>query len=108
MASGEPGLWAGLQYRLNLIPDIIGNGSPTRSILGGYRSVRDGELHGFCMSPCSHWCSQYMKNYPFAEARVRRETERNPQFRAFLNERNTDELTKRRDVVSPFARSLEQ
>ena len=41
-----------------------------------------------------------MKNYPFAEARVRRETEHNPQFRAFLNERNTNKLTRRRGVVS--------
>lgn len=41
-----------------------------------------------------------MKNYPFAEARVRREGERNPDFRDFLAERNTDELTRRRDVVS--------
>lgn len=40
-----------------------------------------------------------MKNYPFAEARVRRETERSPAFGAFLNERNTDELTRRRDIV---------
>lgn len=43
---------------------------------------------------------QYMKNYPFAEARVKRETERNPQFRTFLNDRNNNELTARRDIVS--------
>ena len=41
-----------------------------------------------------------MKNYPFAEARVRREGERNAQFRSFLSARNTTELTRRRDVVS--------
>ncbi|WVQ70220.1 uncharacterized protein L199_008446 [Kwoniella botswanensis] len=40
----------------------------------------------------------YMKNYPFAEARVRREQERNPPFRAFLSQRNTYDLTRRRDI----------
>jgi hypothetical protein len=40
-----------------------------------------------------------MKNYPFAEARVRRETDRNPAFRTFLNDRNNDEMSRRRDVV---------
>ncbi|OCF39870.1 hypothetical protein I317_06307 [Kwoniella heveanensis CBS 569] len=40
----------------------------------------------------------YMKNYPFAEARVRREQGRNGPFRAFLAERNTIELTRRRDI----------
>ncbi|WVQ78218.1 hypothetical protein IAT38_000301 [Cryptococcus sp. DSM 104549] len=40
----------------------------------------------------------YMKNYPFAEARVRRETTRNPAFRQFLASRNTASLTLRRDI----------
>ncbi|WWD15802.1 hypothetical protein CI109_100226 [Kwoniella shandongensis] len=40
----------------------------------------------------------YMKNYPFAEARVRREASRNPDFRSFLEDRNTVDLTKRRDI----------
>ncbi|KAK8869923.1 hypothetical protein IAR55_000491 [Kwoniella newhampshirensis] len=40
----------------------------------------------------------YMKNYPFAEARVRREASRNAPFRGFLNDRNSVELTKRRDI----------
>ncbi|WWC85367.1 uncharacterized protein L201_000230 [Kwoniella dendrophila CBS 6074] len=40
----------------------------------------------------------YMKNYPFAEARVRREQERNPPFRAFLSQRNSYDLTRRRDI----------
>lgn len=41
-----------------------------------------------------------MKNYPFAEARVRREQEKNPEFRTYLQERNTIDLTRRRDIVS--------
>nr|XP_019013428.1 uncharacterized protein I206_01495 [Kwoniella pini CBS 10737]OCF52209.1 hypothetical protein I206_01495 [Kwoniella pini CBS 10737] len=40
----------------------------------------------------------YMKNYPFAEARVRREVAKNPPFRTFLSERNTFDLTRRRDI----------
>ncbi|WRT67006.1 uncharacterized protein IL334_003972 [Kwoniella shivajii] len=40
----------------------------------------------------------YMKNYPFAEARVRREQERSPPFRTFLSERNSYDLTRRRDI----------
>ncbi|WVR05091.1 hypothetical protein IAU60_002103 [Kwoniella sp. DSM 27419] len=40
----------------------------------------------------------YMKNYPFAEARVRREQARNEPFKIFLAERNTIELTRRRDL----------
>ena len=41
-----------------------------------------------------------MKHFPFAHSRVRREVERNTAFQAFLNERNTMELTRRRDLVS--------
>lgn len=41
-----------------------------------------------------------MKNYPFADARVKRERDRNPNFKLFLNDRTTAELTQRRDVVS--------
>ena len=43
---------------------------------------------------------QYMKNYPFADSRVRREKGKNPAFKEFLSDRNTLELTQRRDVVS--------
>jgi hypothetical protein len=42
-----------------------------------------------------------MKNYPFSDARVKRERDQNPKFRAFLSDRNNAELTQRRDVVSP-------
>jgi hypothetical protein len=42
-----------------------------------------------------------MKNYPFSDARVKRERDQNPKFRLFLNDRNNAELTQRRDVVSP-------
>jgi hypothetical protein len=45
--------------------------------------------------------AQYMKNYPFSDARVKRERDQNPKFRAFLSDRNNAELTQRRDVVSP-------
>jgi hypothetical protein len=41
-----------------------------------------------------------MKNYPFSDARVKRERDQNPKFRLFLNDRTTAELTQRRDVVS--------
>lgn len=43
---------------------------------------------------------QYMKNYPFSDARVKRERDQNPTFRLFLNDRTTAELTQNRDVVS--------
>jgi len=43
---------------------------------------------------------QYMKNYPFSDARVKRERDQNTKFRAFLSDRNNAELTQRRDVVS--------
>jgi hypothetical protein len=49
---------------------------------------------------------QYMKNYPFADARVRREAEKNPGFQQFLSERNTTELTQRRDIVSSWVLML--
>lgn len=49
---------------------------------------------------------QYMKNYPFAEARVRRESETNEGFRVFLEERNSDELTQKRNVVGAKAVGL--
>ncbi|WVF72308.1 hypothetical protein IAT40_007121 [Kwoniella sp. CBS 6097] len=48
----------------------------------------------------------YMKNYPFAEARVRREQGRNGPFRAFLSERNTNELTRRRDISAFLSRPV--
>jgi hypothetical protein len=41
-----------------------------------------------------------MKNYPFADARVRREAEKNIGFRQYLSERTTTEITRRRDIVS--------
>ncbi|KAL7422275.1 hypothetical protein Q5752_002921 [Cryptotrichosporon argae] len=48
----------------------------------------------------------YIKNYPFAENRVRREIARNSAFAAFLRDRNTDELTRRRDVSVFLSRPL--
>jgi len=45
---------------------------------------------------------QYMKNFPFAEARVKREVRDNPAFAMFLNDRNTAELTNRRDMVRKY------
>ncbi|ORY32258.1 hypothetical protein BCR39DRAFT_523619 [Naematelia encephala] len=48
----------------------------------------------------------YMKNYPFAEARIRRESDHNPAFRDFLAERNTHELTRRRDISSFLQRPI--
>jgi len=47
----------------------------------------------------SRLIEQYMKNFPFAEARVKREVRDNPAFAIFLNDRNTLELTNRRDMV---------
>ncbi|GFZ46220.1 hypothetical protein JCM24511_04467 [Saitozyma sp. JCM 24511] len=44
----------------------------------------------------------YMKNYPFADARVRREAEKNVGFRQYLSERTTTEITRRRDIESVF------
>jgi hypothetical protein len=44
--------------------------------------------------------SQYMKNYPFSDARVKRERDQNPKFKLFLSDRTTAALTQRRDVVS--------
>lgn len=41
-----------------------------------------------------------MKNFPFAESRIKRERNTNPRFMGFLDERNTVELTRRRDIVS--------
>ena len=41
-----------------------------------------------------------MHNFPFAEARIRRERDRNPALAGFLSERNNAELTQRRDIVS--------
>jgi hypothetical protein len=43
-----------------------------------------------------------MKNYPFSDARVKRERDQNPKFRLFLSDRTTAELTQNRDVVSLF------
>ncbi|KAK4687215.1 RHO1 GDP-GTP exchange protein 1/2, partial [Tremellales sp. Uapishka_1] len=48
----------------------------------------------------------YIKNYPFAEARVRREALKNPGFRSFLNNRNTLELSRRRDLSVFLSRPL--
>jgi hypothetical protein len=42
-----------------------------------------------------------MKNFPFSETRVKRECRDNPLLAAFLQEKNTPELTGRRDIVSP-------
>jgi len=41
-----------------------------------------------------------MKNFPFSETRIKRECRDNPLFAAFLQEKNTPELTGRRDIVS--------
>jgi hypothetical protein len=46
-----------------------------------------------------------MKNYPFSDARVKRERDQNPKFRLFLSDRTTAELTQNRDVVSLFTPS---
>jgi hypothetical protein len=48
-----------------------------------------------------------MKNYPFAEARVRRERQKNPAFKRFIEERNSVELTKKRDIVRPLPPSIQ-
>lgn len=42
----------------------------------------------------------YMKNYPFAEARVRRERQKNKLFASFLAERQDSLESRRRDLVS--------
>ncbi|ORX39762.1 hypothetical protein BD324DRAFT_614892 [Kockovaella imperatae] len=49
---------------------------------------------------------QYMKNYPFAEARVRREKAKNPGFRNFLEVRNTTQLTRKRDLSVFLSRPI--
>lgn len=48
----------------------------------------------------------YMKNYPFAEARVRRESVKNKEFRKFLESRNTASLTNRRDIFTFLSRPV--
>ncbi|KAI9638407.1 uncharacterized protein MKK02DRAFT_42797 [Dioszegia hungarica] len=48
----------------------------------------------------------YMKNYPFADSRVRREKGKNPAFKEFLSDRNTLELTQRRDVTVFLSRPV--
>ncbi|OXG93167.1 hypothetical protein C345_00803 [Cryptococcus neoformans A2-102-5] len=48
----------------------------------------------------------YMKNYPFAEARVRRESVKNQEFRRFLESRNTASLTNRRDIFTFLSRPV--
>lgn len=48
-----------------------------------------------------------MKNYPFADARVRREAEKNVGFRQYLSERTTTEITRRRDIVSNMNGSIQ-
>lgn len=47
-----------------------------------------------------------MKNYPFAEARVRRESVKNKEFRKFLESRNTASLTNRRDIFTFLSRPV--
>ncbi|KIR26825.1 hypothetical protein I309_04203 [Cryptococcus deuterogattii LA55] len=48
----------------------------------------------------------YMKNYPFAEARVRRESVKNKEFSKFLESRNTASLTNRRDIFTFLSRPV--
>ncbi|EAL22516.1 hypothetical protein CNBB3940 [Cryptococcus deneoformans B-3501A] len=48
----------------------------------------------------------YMKNYPFAEARVRRESVKNQEFHKFLELRNTASLTNRRDIFTFLSRPV--
>lgn len=47
-----------------------------------------------------------MKNYPFAEARVRRESVKNQEFHKFLELRNTASLTNRRDIFTFLSRPV--
>jgi hypothetical protein len=58
------------------------------------------EKVGFARRAEAGLTGQYMKNYPFSDARVKRERDQNPKFRLFLSDRTTAELTQRRDVVS--------
>ncbi|RXK38363.1 hypothetical protein M231_04405 [Tremella mesenterica] len=67
-------------------------------------SVSDLLLDSFLTS--AELYEQYMKNYPFAESRVKREVLTNPGFQQFLKERNNMELTRRRDLVIFLSRPL--
>lgn len=52
------------------------------------------------MLECSELYEVYMKNYPFAKSRIRREEGRNPDFRAFVHGHTALIHAKRRDIFA--------
>ncbi|CAG7852613.1 Rho1 guanine nucleotide exchange factor 1 [Serendipita indica DSM 11827] len=48
----------------------------------------------------------YIKHYPLAEARHRREMRRNPAYQEFLAERTADKRTRKRDLITFISRSV--
>jgi hypothetical protein len=90
VAFGECGRGAKLNMEMTTATDLLLG--TLLEVAGLYEAVSR-------MSSSSLDALQYIKNYPFAEARVRREINKNEAFAGFLMDRNTHELTRRRDVV---------